>query len=263
MLGSSRKIAWKTGTSFGFRDGWSIGVTPDYAIGVWVGNADGEGRPGLTGINTAAPILFDVAAELPNPIWFDPPYDEMVKVPVCLQSGHRAGRFCDETDSVFVPQKGLRTQSCPYHQRIHLDKTGQYRVTGECADVYDMQHQSWFVLPPVVEWYYKRFHPEYEPLPPFASGCRSEKSPMEMIHPKSGAEIYIPVDIDGASGKVVFRAAHRNEQSTVYWHLDREYIGKTENKHEMALNPDIGQHTIHLVDERGNALELDFTIVDR
>jgi len=70
---SSKKIAWKTGTSHGLRDGWAVGVNPDYAVGVWVGNADGEGRPGLTGTETAAPILFDLFALLPGKTWFDTP----------------------------------------------------------------------------------------------------------------------------------------------------------------------------------------------
>ena len=52
---SSPDLAWKTGTSFGFRDGWAVGTTPGYVVGVWTGNADGEGRPGLTGISAAAP----------------------------------------------------------------------------------------------------------------------------------------------------------------------------------------------------------------
>jgi len=63
---SSKEIAWKTGTSFGFRDAWAIGSTKDYVVGVWVGNADGEGRPGLVGLSTAAPILFDVFDVLPK-----------------------------------------------------------------------------------------------------------------------------------------------------------------------------------------------------
>ena len=66
----SKQMAWKTGTSFGFRDAWAIGTTKDYVVGVWVGNADGEGRPGLVGVQTAAPILFDVFDVLPNSDWF-------------------------------------------------------------------------------------------------------------------------------------------------------------------------------------------------
>ena len=57
---SMQTIAWKTGTSYGFRDAWAVGVTPRYAVGVWVGNATGEGKPGLVGAQTAGPVLFDI-----------------------------------------------------------------------------------------------------------------------------------------------------------------------------------------------------------
>ncbi|MCK7537073.1 MAG: hypothetical protein MZV63_41995 [Marinilabiliales bacterium] len=87
---SSQQIAWKTGTSFGFRDGWAIGITPKHVVGVWIGNATGEGRPGLTGLNTAAPVMFEIFKLLPTDNWFKPPYDELVKIPVCKNSGHRA-----------------------------------------------------------------------------------------------------------------------------------------------------------------------------
>ena len=70
----AQPLAWKTGTSYGFKDAWAVGVTPKYAIGVWVGNADGEGRPGITGVEAAAPILFDVLNLLPNASWFETPY---------------------------------------------------------------------------------------------------------------------------------------------------------------------------------------------
>ena len=67
---SSLKIAWKTGTSFGNRDAWAIGTNSRYVVGVWVGNAKGEGRPTLTGVTSAAPILFDVFNLLPRQRWF-------------------------------------------------------------------------------------------------------------------------------------------------------------------------------------------------
>jgi len=261
IMGSSRKIAWKTGTSFGFRDGWAIGVTPKYTVGVWVGNADGEGRPGLTGVNAAAPLLFDIFKEIPQNKWFDPPYDEMIKTSVCKKSGHLAGRFCPDTDSVFIPRTGLRTDACPYHRKVHLDNTGQYRVTSRCAEVYEMQHASWFVLPPVMEWYYKRNHPGYSELPPMAPGCNTMEQSMEMIHPKSGAEIFIPVKLDGERGKAVFRAAHRNDRAVIYWHLDKQYIGKTTERHQIALRPKPGEYVLHLVDQNGNSISKQFKVV--
>ena len=77
-FGSAPKIAWKTGTSFGYRDGWAIGTSPRYVAGVWIGNADGEGRPGLTGISVAAPVLFELFGILPESGWFKEPVDELV-----------------------------------------------------------------------------------------------------------------------------------------------------------------------------------------
>ena len=262
ILGSSKKIAWKTGTSFGFRDGWAIGVTPEYTIGVWCGNADGEGRPGLTGLNAAAPVLFDILDELPAREWFDPPFTEMIKAPVCPKSGYLAGRHCPETDSVYIPETGVRTETCPYHEKIHLDNTGRYRVNADCEDVYKMQHKSWFVLPPVMEWYYKKRHPEYKELPPLASGCYTEEHPMEIIHPNSGTRIFVPTQIDGTPGKVVFRAAHRDKEEVIYWHIDKQYICKTRGEHQISLNPEPGEHVLYLTDKRGNSLKSRFTIVE-
>ena len=78
VFNSEQKIAWKTGTSFGFRDAWAVGITPDYVVSIWIGNADGEGRPGLTGVNVAAPLLFNLFKSLPkSKAWFKQPLKEM------------------------------------------------------------------------------------------------------------------------------------------------------------------------------------------
>ena len=79
IFSSARKVAWKTGTSFGHRDAWAIGTTPEYVVGVWVGNADGEGRPGLTGVKKAAPVMFDIFRLLPETSWFKTP-DKLVPI---------------------------------------------------------------------------------------------------------------------------------------------------------------------------------------
>ena len=125
---SSPNLAWKTGTSFGFRDAWAIGTTPEYVIGVWAGNADGEGRPGLTGISAAAPILFDLVNMLEPAGWFKEPMEEMTMIKVCSLSGYRAGPDCPETEEIPACINGLRSEMCPYHKIIHLDKTGTRQV---------------------------------------------------------------------------------------------------------------------------------------
>ncbi len=109
---SMQTIAWKTGTSYGFRDAWAVGVTPKYAVGVWVGNATGEGKPGLVGARTAGPVLFDVFNLLPSSPWFERPQGELVEAEICRQSGHLKGRFCEETDTLLILPAGLKTDIC-------------------------------------------------------------------------------------------------------------------------------------------------------
>ncbi|MFA5668314.1 MAG: penicillin-binding protein 1C [Balneolaceae bacterium] len=259
---SSRKVAWKTGTSFGFRDGWAIGVTPEYVIGVWVGNADGEGRPNLTGIKTAGPILFDVFDGLPPTTWFNEPLFEMETIEVCVLSGHRAGEYCDKVESVSVPKSGLKTTVCPYHQRIYVNQEETARVNSSCASVSQMKAKNWFVLPPVEEWYYKKKHGDYKVLPPLSPNCAEEQiASMRLIYPFKASTIYVPLELDGSLGKTIFEVAHRDNTTEIYWHLDEEFIGTTSTFHQMALSPKPGAHTLTLVDENGNTLVHEFVIV--
>lgn len=261
---SKEKIAWKTGTSFGNRDAWAVGVTKKYVVGVWVGNASGEGRPGLTGIGAAAPVLFDIYNVLPNTPWFSPPLDELRKVAICRKSGYKAGIYCKEKDSVYIPERGLHSPVCPYHQLVHLTKDRKYRVNSNCENTDDMIHESWFILPPVEEWYYKSKNPDYRILPPYKPGCNDETIPnMDMIYPKNNAKIYIPVEMEGNKGKVIFEVAHRKPSMEIYWHIDNRYVGMTKYIHQLELQPSIGKHILTLVDENGETLTRYFEIIDK
>ncbi len=263
---SSQQIAWKTGTSIGFRDAWAIGVTPKYAVGVWVGNADGEGRPGLLGVKAAAPILFDLFDFLPATDWFEPPFDDMESFTVCQQSGYRALDIC-EVDTISANPAGTKVGACPHHRLIHLDKSQQYQVNNSCESPSDMLHKAFFVLPPVEEHYYRFKNPNYQTLPPFRADCaaktQEQSKPMQLIYPKADSRIFVPIDITGALSQTIFKVAHRNADALVYWHLDDTYLGKTETFHEMALQPAAGKHTLVLVDGKGNRLERAFEILGR
>lgn len=261
---SSGKVAWKTGTSFGHRDAWAVGTTRDYVVGVWVGNADGEGRPGITGSSAAAPLMFDLFDLLPTSHWFATPYDDMEKVGVCHTSGHRALEVCEEVDSIWIPTKGLKTPPCPYHQLVHLESNGVYRTSSECTDVNRMVTKSWFVLPPVQEYYYKAKNPNYQVLPPYDPTCAAAAlgaTPMEMIYPKEDLQVLVPTEIDGEKGQAIFEVAHRKPNITVYWHIDNEYIGSTFGIHQMGLRPSVGEHILTLVDENGHTLEQRFEAI--
>jgi penicillin-binding protein 1C len=261
VFSSSKKIAWKTGTSYGFRDAWAVGVTGGYVVVVWTGNADGEGRPGLIGLHAAAPLMFDIFSLLPPTTWFEAPFDELVPVAVCHESGYRATPLCPHPDTLLVPRSCLQTPACPWHRQVHLNKSGRYRVSSRCYKVSDMLTCSWFVLPPAMEWYYKRSNPSYRTLPPWLPACREEEPrTMEMIYPRETRQIFIPRNLDGTLSSTVFEVAHRGSGHTIFWHLDGTYLGSTTGLHKMELQPAPGEHTLTLIDDDGNILVKRFEV---
>ena len=250
---SSKQIAWKTGTSFGFRDAWAIGTTKDYVVGVWMGNADGEGRPGLVGVQTAAPLLFDVFDVLPKSDWFSKPFDEMQEVEICALSGYRASPNCENRAQKFIQVAGLKTPPCPFHVLVHLDKNEQFQVNSSCEDLNTIVHKSWFVLPPLMEYYYKAQNPFYKALPPYRPDCIGENAVvMEFIYPKENNTVFLPKDFSGQTNDLILKVAHSKPETQVFWYLDERYLGSTKDIHEFAMRPTKGKHVITIVDALGN-----------
>lgn len=230
-ISSVRRIAWKTGTSYGFRDAWAVGVTPDYAVGVWCGNAQGQGVPGLTGARAAGPVLFDLFGLLPaTSHWFQEP-TEGVWADVCRASGHLRGPSCPEYDTVLLPARALESDACPYHR------------------------DGVFILPPAMEWFYKPRHPEY-----VVPSTRTDALQMEFIYPDPGTTITLPRQLDGSPGSAVFHLAHRRSDAVVYWHMDDQFIGETRYIHQKRLSPPPGRHVVTVVDDRGETAFVRFTI---
>ena len=258
VIPSMQTIAWKTGTSYGFRDAWAVGVTPRYVVGVWVGNASGEGKPGLVGARTAGPVMFDIFNMLPSSAWFEKPYAEFTEAEVCRLSGHLKGRFCDDTETVVICPNGLKTSACPYHIQVNLSPDERFRVYERCIENEQVVRKNWFVLPPAWEWFYRRLHLDYKILPPFQPGCGSDALlPMQFIYPQGTlTRITLPRQLDGSPGTIIFELAHSSNEATVFWHLDEDYITATRNFHKISLSPTQGSHTITVVDNEGHILSV-------
>lgn len=256
MKGQPR-IAWKTGTSVGHRDAWAIGTSGQYTIGVWTGNASGEGRPGLTGTLAAAPLLFDLFGRLPDAPLPEPPFDDLTKAPLCRATGHLSGPDCPLVDTVHIQLQGMRTPVCPYHRMIRVDLAGRWRVRPE----EEGRSMSWLVLPPAMEHYYARRDPAFRPLPAYADGGSEDMDAMEVLYPEQGARLLIPTELDGSQGRVVVQVTHRAADSAVDWDLDGQYAGRTIGDHRMALSPAEGTHRLTLTDQHGNTVQCRFTVV--
>ncbi len=250
---SMKNIAWKTGTSWGSRDAWSVGVTPKYVVGVWTGNATGEGRAGMTGVGYASPVMFDVFALLENSEWFVKPTTDMETMVVCRQSGCLATENCAFTDTVFLPSVSAQTTQCPYCRIVHISTDGLWQVNSQCVTVDEFQTKQWFVLPAAQEYYYKTKHADYHVLPPFREDCDyGNADQIDFIYPEHNATIFVPRGFDGSLEHVVFEAVNRKPNTVLFWHLDTEYIGKTEGSHKLGIIPPKGDHVLSIVDEKGN-----------
>lgn len=253
---SMKQVAWKTGTSYGNRDAWAVGLTPRYIVGVWVGNADGRGQAAMTGVGSAAPIMFDIFSMLPAAErWFDRPLGCMEPMAVCRRSGHRASQWCyaavdsgsaaDGVDTVDMPKAGLSTPLCPYHYPVATDRG----VVG------------WFVLPPAAEYFHRRRGGDYAAVPP--SSNMALGSPLELIYPEHEAVLYLPRGFDGDE-QFVFRAAHRGDTATIYWSIDDNYLGATRSDmpdgHRIGVSATAGVHILTVVDDAGNRRKIRFTV---
>ena len=234
LIKSVRKAAWKTGTSYGFRDAWAVGMTPHWTIGVWAGNAEGQGVPGLVGARTAGPVMFDVLNLLPaDEGWFVTPGPDRGSVwaKVCRQSGFLAGPECEDPLDLLIPSAGLESEPCPYHSG------------------------GTFTLPPAMEWYYKPHHPEYVGATRSTSG-----KVLAFIYPAWGTTLTLPRQMSGSVEGAVFRVAHRKADATLWWHMDGDYIGETRFQHELRLSPAPGRHTLTVVDTEGNSATVAFEV---
>jgi penicillin-binding protein 1C len=255
---NSRRIAWKTGTSFGNRDAWAIGVTPEWTIGVWVGNAAGEGRAELRSALTSAPVLFELFSALNSSSiragsWFLQPSSDLKELEVCAYSGYPPGPDCFSFKRMLIPLNAPPHDPCPFCRTITLNGKGDRQVILDGLSGGLVVQSRWFALPPAEEWYYRRWNLDYRPLPPF-EGRAETGLPLALFNPEEGAKVLVPREIDGREGRIVFSAAHREASSPIYWHLDDEYLGSTRFFHEMEARPDGGPHTLTLVDEAGNIL---------
>jgi penicillin-binding protein 1C len=261
---SSFPIAWKTGTSYGHRDAWAIGINRDYTIGVWVGNADGEGHPEIVGSKAAGALMFDIWNLLPRKQkWFSLPHDEFREQQICLLSGHPASHHCIKQKRELIPGHETVTDPCPYHRPVALTVDKKFRTfLGNDREIIDT---SWFVLPPAMAHYYQKNHPEYTQLPPVSSNRTesgmTENEGIRLLFPAPGEELYLPTGMNGQQMELIAEAVTSNKGMSVYWHLDGTYLGETDQFHQLKFLVPSGQHRLMLMDEYRNKVVVQFKVV--
>jgi penicillin-binding protein 1C len=265
-FGGSQSIAWKTGTSYGLRDAWSVGSNGRYTVGVWAGNASGEAASSLTGVTSAAPVMFDVFDFLGSSNWLVKPEHALKKIEVCEDDGYLAGNQC-KTQEIDIPLESHFEKVTPFHKRLHLDAKKNRRVHSGCEAVNNMRAVDWFVLPPAQEFFWRQRHSDYKPLPQWRADCITQLAdldddqPMELLYPYDTSRIYLPVDLNGLRTRAVLRAVHRHHKAKIFWHMDDRYLGETSLFHEQSIALEPGMHKLLLLDEQGHKLQRWFKVL--
>lgn len=254
-------IAWKTGTSYGHKDAWAIGVNPEWTIAVWVGNFNAESNKNLSGAKSAGPLMLDIFNALPKNdslTWWNLDDYEIETMEVCDVSGYASTNRCSRT-SVKRVSTSDNLKPCPFHIKLEVDKNEKYSV---CSACWEAGHMSKNILayPPLVTSYLRRNGAVVEKVPYHNPHCQHYKANDLIVieYPKPNSKIYVSRDFDRAYQPVVFSAVHHISDQSLYWYLDNKYIGTTKDKHKMAVVPKPGEHVLSLTDGFGNKKSVQF-----
>ncbi len=258
-------VSWKTGTSYGQKDAWAIGVNPQWTIGAWVGNFTGEGNTRLSGAACAGPILFELFRQLSDPtapLEFEMPEYDLKRVRVCKVSGLLSSSACPDTCGIYRPECAWKTEKCTRHRNVWIDSIAGYEVCSRCWNEETRTNETCVIYPPPVTEILRRKGKSVRGIPPHNPSCtavRSRRSSITIEYPVEGITIFAPRDFSGTTQKIVAKAACSG-LGPLYWYLDGEYITETREDHSTALRCAAGRHVLTVVDTEGGEEQVGFRV---
>ncbi|RYY95916.1 MAG: penicillin-binding protein 1C, partial [Chitinophagaceae bacterium] len=249
------KIAWKTGTSYGRRDAWSIGYNKRYTIGVWVGNFSGTGVPELSGANTATPLLFRLFNSIDwggGGEWFTPPADVEQRT-VCPESGLPPGPHCSTTVmDAFLPLVSS-TVACSHLKEVAVSPDGTMSYCGGCVPATGFTRKLFRTVPPEMQEFYAARHQPFDRVPPHNPDCETLQrgdGPL-IVAPLNGTEYFLedrnpePLQLSARAGSDAVR---------LHWYInDRYYRSTAPGEKQFFLPEGEGPVTIACTDDKGRS----------
>ncbi|WP_338963403.1 penicillin-binding protein 1C [Fusobacterium nucleatum] len=246
LYSEQRPISWKTGTSYGMKDAWSVGVSPDYTVLVWLGNFNQKSIFSLSGVETAGNLLFKVFNIVDiNSKTFEKPTDDLKEIEIDEKTGYR--KFYDvESKKVFYPKDAKLLRISPYYKKIFVDENDM-EIDSRSPNFDKRKEKIVIEYPIEVSNYF------------FLNGVRENKN-VKIAYPVQNLNIFVPEDFDGYK-KVAMKLYNPNNEY-VYWYLDEDYIGYS-NEKEKFFELDIGKHKLTIITENGAREEVKFNINKR
>lgn len=247
-------IPWKTGTSYGSRDAWAVGLVGTHVVAVWLGEFDGKPNPNLVGRDLAGPVFFSVVDRLRShgivPVPADPAALNLKKVEVCALSGALPGADCPHRkQSWFIP--GVSPiASCDIHRKVQVDEASGLRVcpgehgTGERVyEFWDSGMQKLFARAGL-----RRATP-----PAYETRCgvpASDVGEIRIISPEQHVEYRLEPH-RGLELELV--ASAPGDARQLYWFSDDTLIGQVEPSRSIHWKAKVGTFLFRAVDDRGRA----------
>lgn len=246
------KIAWKTGTSYGRRDAWSIGYNLRYTVGVWIGNFSGIGVPELSGANVATPLLFKVFNTIDyddDGPWFSQPADCDMRM-VCSETGLPPADFCTHlVTDYFIPLVSTANK-CDNREEVFISADGKISYCRACLPASGYKKKWYTVIPPEMKEYYDLNHIAYEAIPPHNPMCErvfKEGAPM-VTSPSNGSEYLINRK---DPEPLMLRCRVTNDVARVYWYINDKFYRASEARGAAFFVPDEGPVKISCTDDKG------------
>jgi penicillin-binding protein 1C len=255
------KIAWKTGTSYGRRDAWSIGYNKNYTIGIWVGNFSGVGVADLSGANVATPLLFKIFNSVDynnDGDWFTQPEDCQERK-VCSETGLLPTDHCTNLVlDYFIPLVSP-TKTCDNYQEIMVSPDEKISYCKTCAPATGYKKKWYKIIEPDMQAWFEQNGVAYDKIPPHNPDCERifKGAAPSITSPANGVE-YLINKKDPEPLELVCKTA--NDVSKVYWYINNKFYKSCNAGEKQFFVPDAGLVKISCTDDKGRNRDIKINV---
>lgn len=255
------KIAWKTGTSYGRKDAWSIGYNQRYTIGVWLGNFSGHGVHDLSGADIATPLLFQIFNTLDynsSAEWFKAPPNLKTRY-VCSETGLPAGEFCEHTTHDYFIPTVSPSSHCEHQKYFFVSSDEHYSYCMQCLPETGYKKKLYPVLPPDLANYYRVQKIPFAEVPEHNPKCLriSQDHAPEITSPLHKKE-YLLEKADPS--ELALKCETQHQVREVFWYVNDKFIKKAAPAETVFYKPTAGKLKISCVDDQGRNSEINVTV---